>query len=85
MTDQKTQNHAFARSLSNAWLCAILRKVKKLFAHKHKWKDSGWNQWSIATEQRCRCGAYRHHLWHDVKGDDIEWRDGKHPKAHNVD
>lgn len=84
MTDEKETNHAFARSRSNAGLWAVLNRAKTLFAHKHRWIDSGWNQWSIATEQSCKCGAYRHHLWGDVRGDDISWRDGKHPKAHNA-
>jgi len=69
----------------NGGLCAILHKVKNLFAHKHRWIDSGWNQWSIATEQHCKCGVYRHHLWDDVKGAGVSWRDGRHPKAHNVE
>ena len=85
MNDEQETKHAFARSRSNAGLYAILNKAKKLFSHRHGWKDSGWNQWSIATEQRCKCGAYRHHLWTDVRGDDIAWRDGKHPNACNVE
>lgn len=68
------------RAMLNEMLCA----GRKLFAHRHKWIDSGWNQWSIATEQRCKCGTYRHHLWNDVRGDEIIWREGRHPNAHNV-
>ena len=51
--------------------------LKKLFSHRHRWIDCGWNAYSIAIEQRCKCGAYRHHKWDDVKGRDIAWRDGK--------
>lgn len=63
----------------------VMRRITKFFEHKHRWIDSGFNQWSIATEQRCNCGAYRHHLWVDVRGNNIDWREGRHPKAHNME
>jgi len=57
----------------------MIKLIKKIFAHRHKWIDCGWNQWSIAIEQRCKCGQYRHHLWTDIKNGKPAWKEGMHP------
>jgi|GEM_PF-2753577 len=51
--------------------------------HRHIWKDTRLNPWCIATEQRCRCGEYRHHEFSDLSGMDQEpnWQEGRHPKS----
>lgn len=55
--------------------------IKNLFKHKHKWKDTRINRFFIATEQKCKCGEYRHHFWIDYKDGEPIWRAGKHPNS----
>lgn len=53
------------------WIC-------KLFGHS--WNDYAWNAYMIVVEQRCACGAWRHHLHEDQNGfHEPNWRDGRHP------
>jgi len=51
--------------------------------HRHRWKDTRINPYGVATEQRCRCGMYRHHTAADLSGinmgDSPRWRAGRHP------
>ena len=49
------------------WFCGI---------HTHRWRDSGWNVYGICIEQRCSCGAYRHHVFDDLVGE-YPWRVGQ--------
>lgn len=53
------------------------------FTHRHTWTGSAWNQYGVEVEQRCKCGARRHHLAVDFRGlfEDPVWRDGRHPNA----
>ena len=51
--------------------------------HLHRWQATRINPYGIATEQRCRCGEYRHHTSDDLSGvamgDSPRWHDGRHP------
>ena len=51
--------------------------------HRHRWRDTRTNPYGIATEQRCRCGEYRHHTAADLSGinmgDKPRWHEGRHP------
>ena len=61
-----------------------MRLVSLLFKHRHRfYEDTRYNPYGVATEQRCKCGAYRHHLVGDLHGippgGEPRWRDGRHP------
>lgn len=64
--------------------------LKRIFKrpHKHGWIENAWNPWCIAVEERCRCGAKRHHFMSDNTGigesQTINWRDGAHPIAEEM-
>jgi len=60
-----------------------MKFLSKLFKHRHRWKDTRLNAFYIAVEQRCKCGAARHHLFEDWRGIEREpnWRDGLHPET----
>ena len=51
--------------------------------HRHEWEDTRINPFGVATEQRCKCGAYQHHTANDLSGvemgEDTTWHDGRHP------
>ena len=51
--------------------------------HRHRWEDTRINPYGTATEQRCRCGEYRHHTAADLHGinmgDEPRWHAGRHP------
>ena len=51
--------------------------------HRHKWEDTRINPYGTPTEQRCRCGTYRHHTAADLHGinmgDEPRWHVGRHP------
>lgn len=55
----------------------------KLRLHRHKWIDTRINPYGMATEQHCKCGAYRYHTAADLHGinmgDEPRWHDGRHP------
>ena len=61
---------------------ALVRRL-----HRHRWEGTRINPYNTATEQRCRCGEYRHHTAADLHGinmgDDPRWHAGRHP-ANNV-
>lgn len=46
--------------------------------HRHRWIDSKFNKWGIAFEQKCKCGAVRHHGLDDFNWDTLKttWHDG---------
>jgi hypothetical protein len=52
--------------------------------HIHSWLSSRINPYGIVTEQRCRCGKYRHHTFKDAiwlrHGGEVKWREGRHPQ-----
>lgn len=58
-----------------------MNALVRLF-HRHSWKDTRRNL-VVATEQRCRCGEFRHHMAADwarsVLGDEPRWHAGRHP------
>ncbi len=49
--------------------------------HRHRWAETIWNSHGIAVEERCRCGAVRHHLFKHFNGIGKEpsWQSGPHP------
>lgn len=52
--------------------------------HKHKWETTGYNRWMIEIEQKCECGACRHHCFSDMRWKPdgtmkIDWQDGPQP------
>lgn len=55
----------------------------------HDWKETYYNGYMITVEEKCvRCGIYRHHFLEDNNGigEDIDWREGKHPnRPHDHD
>lgn len=58
----------------------LAKIIANVFRHRHRWTDTRLNCFGITIEQRCRCGAYRHHLFSDYRGwDEPLWREGKHP------
>lgn len=64
----------------------MIKRFKNIFRHRHKWKDTLFNRYSTAVEQRCKCGEYRHHTFKDLKNLDSEprWREGRHPQRRVV-
>ena len=65
---------------------AYRRWMRRIVLHLHscRWEATRWNGYWIEVEQRCKtCGAFRRSLWDDHKGDEINWRDGKHPNRDN--
>lgn len=61
----------------------FLKNLLKRF-HVHQWEGTRYNGYFIEVESFCRCGAYRHHLWDDHRGEVILWRDGKHPNRDKI-
>ena len=61
--------------------CTVNWLVRLL--HRHCWEDTCINPYYTATEQRCRCGEYRHHTAADLSGinmgDEPRWHKGRHP------
>ena len=58
-------------------LLALLHKITG-----HSFQVSFVNPYGIEVEQRCSCGATRHHLFSQrpaMLGDEPEWQNGPHP------
>ena|SRR3990167_2772082 len=67
-----------------AWCgCDGVRYGDAPMFHRHRWQESRLNPYGMTTEEKCRCGAYRHHLAVDLDGvecgDEPRWRTGRHP------
>ena len=58
----------------------------KAALHRHRYRDSGWNAYGIAVEQKCKCGKYRHHLFQNLQatfGGEPDWQPGPFPFTAN--